>query len=250
MPLRAKCPAGHIVLVPEQRAGAHLRCPVCKLPFTAPSGPGFGASQAGPPPFPSRDDEGAEVEAPPPATVDSRFDSSGAKRSPPPWTPDPGKQRAALHWGVVLGVLALFGAVPAVWEWFAMWQNIESAATPPWVYAILLASLVQLAYAVYLSQAPDWSALWATTGAMVVASAGYALMLGTTLMGRSESTLVVVFGYADKLPGNRAAMWCFVMLCLTSVVTYFLGLTAVRWQRAYRVMRSVREGSSSSIGYS
>ena len=73
-------------------------------------------------------------------------------------------------------------------------------------------------------------------------AAAWAALLGTTLLGRDESALVTLFRYADKLEGNRAAMWCFIMLCFTSVLAYFLGHTAVRWQRSYRLLREVHAG--------
>ena len=81
-----------------------------------------------------------------------------------------------------------------------------------------------------------------TTIATLAAAAAWAALLGTTLLGRDESALVLLFRYADKLEGNRAAMWCFIMLCFTSVLAYFLGLTAVRWQRAYHLLRKVHMG--------
>lgn len=158
-----------------------------------------------------------------------------------PLPPGRDKQSAAIQLGLLVAALAVFSISPAIWEWYAVWQNPEVVSTPSWIYVVLLAGVIQLAYAVYLAQVPDWSALWSTTAALLAASAGYALMLGTTLAGRDESTLVVLLQYADKVPGNRAAMWCFVMLCFTSVVTYFLGVTAARWHRSYWLLRQVHE---------
>src|SRR5262245_51798011 len=36
MPLRAQCPAGHKLIVPDDRAGQRLRCPRCDAAFTVP----------------------------------------------------------------------------------------------------------------------------------------------------------------------------------------------------------------------
>jgi hypothetical protein len=139
----------------------------------------------------------------------------------------------------MLAALAIFGVSPAVWEWYTLWQNPEETSVPPWVFALLITGVLQLAYAVYLAQAPDWSALWTSTLATLAAAAAWATLLGTTLLGKDESMLVMLFRYADKLEGNRAAMWCFIMLCLTSVLAYFLGLSAARWRRSYRVLREL-----------
>jgi hypothetical protein len=156
------------------------------------------------------------------------------------WIPAPHQQATAFYLAVVLAALAVFGVAPAVWEWFALWQKPEETAIPPWVFALMIVGIVQVGYAIYLAQVPDWSALWTTTIATLGAAAAWATLLGTTLLGKQESMLVVLFRYADKLEGNRAAMWCFVMLCLTSVLAYFLGLSAARWHRSYRVLRELR----------
>jgi hypothetical protein len=158
------------------------------------------------------------------------------------WSPPPSQRESALYLSFVLAALAIFGVSPAVWEWFELWRNPDQPPVPPWVFALLITGVLQLAYAVYLAQVPDWSALWATTIATLAAAAAWAALLGTTLLGRDESTLVMLFRYADKLAGNRAAMWCFIMLCFSSVLAYFLGHTAVRWQRSYRLLCKLRDG--------
>lgn len=163
-----------------------------------------------------------------------------SQAAPKAWIPAPDQQVTAYYLGIFMAALAIFGVAPAVWEWFALWQSVEEKPIPPWVFALLIAGVLQLAYAVYLAQVPDWSALWATTVAALVAAAAWATLLGTTLLGKQESMLVVLFGYADKLERNRATGWCFIMLCLTSVLAYFLGLSAARWHRSYRLLRDLR----------
>ena len=120
-----------------------------------------------------------------------------------------------------------------------LWQDPEVPPVPPWVFAILFTAVLQLGYAVYLAYVPDWSALAATTIAMLASAAAWATLLGTTLVGKDESSLVMLFHFADKLEGNRAAMWCFVMLCFTSVAAYFLGLTAARWYHSYQLLKGL-----------
>jgi hypothetical protein len=172
-----------------------------------------------------------------PASIAPRNRARGER----PLLPARDKHIAVLQMGFALAALALFSTTPAVWEAIAVWQNPAAPPLPPWVLGIFALGVVQLAYAVYLAQLPDWSALWATTLAMLGLAALYALLLGTTLMAREENILAEMLGFAEKLPGNRAAMWCFVMLCFTGVATYFLGFTAARWYRAYRVLRDIHE---------
>lgn len=256
------------MMVPDHRAGTRLRCPRCgvelqvpgtavqvasaqekKLPAEKESAvkqmlaaaevavpdPGEAASAVPAPPLQVPDSaapvgEAPTVEAPP---LPAR--SAAAKA----WTPPRNQRATAVGLSLVLAALALFGVAPAVWEWFALWQNPDEPPVPPWVFALLITAVLQMAYAVYLWQVPDWSAMWATTIATLAAAAAWAALLGTTLLGQQESALVELFRYADKLDGNRAAMWCFIMLCFTSVLAYFLGLTAVRWQRAFELLRKV-----------
>jgi hypothetical protein len=187
----------------------------------------------------------AETLAEPPLTVAPPLPPSitaGGGSRAKGWRPPANQAAAAFYLSFMLAALAIFGVSPAVWEWFELWRNPDQPPVPPWVFALLITGVLQLAYSVYLAQIPDWSALWATTIATLAAAAAWAALLGTTLLGRDESALVMLFRYADKLAGNRAAMWCFIMLCLSSVLAYFLGHTAVRWQRSYRLLRRVREG--------
>jgi hypothetical protein len=253
------------MMVPDHRAGTTLRCPRCgvelRVPGTAakPSAPLVPPPSGVIPPVATAEKETSNlVESPPPIAppnppVSSASTDALSPRSPnqspavkssartmPGWSPPSVQSSMALYLSLVLAALAIFGVAPAVWEWFELWRNPEQPPVPPWVFALLITGVLQLAYAVYLSQVPDWSALWATTIATLAVAAAWAALLGTTLLGRDESALVTLFRYADKLEGNRAAMWCFIMLCFTSVLAYFLGHTAVRWQRSYRLLREVR----------
>jgi len=260
------------MMVPDHRAGTTLRCPRCgvelRVPGTAPKMPASAAPltaaadsskvtadadnsrppaglttdtthKVPPVPLVAPAIEATEVAPPPVAAL------ALTKSFPPAttgWLPPVHQATTAFYLALVLAALALFGISPAVWEWFELWRNPEQPQVPPWVFALLITGVLQLAYAVYLAQAPDWSAMWATTISTLAAAAAWAALLGTTLLGRDESVLVTLFRYADKLEGNRAAMWCFIMLCFTSVLAYFLGHTAVRWQRSYNLLRQVRGG--------
>jgi len=253
------------MMVPDHRAGTMLRCPRCGVELRVPGGeaktPAANLESGPPEPLvdPARDrhqelpipppplaappaasvliDEATSVTPPPASTPRSIGSSSLAKSG---WLPPADQAATAFYLSLLLAALALFGVAPAVWEWFELWRNPDQPPVPPWVFALLITGVMQLAYAVYLAQVPDWSALWATTIATLAAAAAWAALLGTTLLGRDESALVMLLRYADKLAGNRAAMWCFIMLCFTSVLAYFLGHTAVRWQRSYCLVRELR----------
>jgi hypothetical protein len=250
MPIRTTCPAGHSILAPDHRAGGTLRCPQCgvevAVPVNEPAAPSnpepVTAEVAAPvaPPLPGEPVAPPQIllPEPPPRAVPVRKE---------PVQPTAQQYAQARVLSACLATLAIFSTIPAVWEWIAGWQSVEPPPTPPWVFAILLAGLLQLAYAVYLSQLPDWSALWATTLATMISAAGWALLLGATLLGKQESTLVLLFRYGDKLPGQRAGMWCLVMLCFTSVLAYFLGIAAVRSRRSYVVLRELAKPADARL---
>jgi hypothetical protein len=155
-------------------------------------------------------------------------------------TVDP-QQATAFHLGLLVMAVALFSVVPAVWEWLAIWQQAASSAIPPWVYVSLLAGAVLFAYGIYVAQLPDWSSLWVATAALLLTAACYAALLASTWLGTDESSLVTLLRYGDKLAGQRAVMWCFVMLSLSSVAAYFLGHSAVQWYNAYRLIKQMRQ---------
>lgn len=249
------------MMVPDHRAGTRLRCPRCgvelQVPGTLKAASVEKKEASVTPPVtvvevavPNLGEVASELEAPPLNVPDSAAPVGAAPMVEPPplaaksaaakaWTPPRNQHATAIGLSLVLAALALFGVAPAVWEWFALWQNPDEPPVPPWVFALLITAVLQLGYAIYLWQVPDWSAMWATTIATLAAAAAWAALLGTTLLGKQESALVELFRYADKLEGNRAAMWCFIMLCFTSVLAYFLGLTAVRWQRAFELLRKM-----------
>src|SRR5689334_5259837 len=49
MPLRVQCSAGHLMTVPDHRAGTLLRCPNCGLDVQVPAAPGSAAKDAAKP---------------------------------------------------------------------------------------------------------------------------------------------------------------------------------------------------------
>lgn len=152
------------------------------------------------------------------------------------WEPDAAKWTTALHLGLLVMAVAVFSVLPALWEWLAIAQLTEGPPVPPWVYVSLVAGVVLFAFGVYVAQLPDWSTLWVTTSALLIFAAIYAALLSTTWLGAHESPLVSLLRFGDKLAGQRALMWCSVMLSLSSFTAYFVGHTAVQWYNAYRVL--------------
>jgi hypothetical protein len=138
--------------------------------------------------------------------------------------------------GAILILAAVFGAVPAVLDVIAHFQAIESPGVSRWAWALLLASVIQLAYAVYLFQLPDWSSVWTVSIVLLVFATAYAMLLGLLMLADNQSQVVQFLELADARAGHKATGWCLIMLSICSLLAYFCGRTGARWHHAYRIV--------------
>jgi hypothetical protein len=134
--------------------------------------------------------------------------------------------------GAALGVMALFALLPAAMDVIEHLRTPDSPGIPRWVFALMLACGLQLAYAVYLFQLPDWSTVWVVSLAMLVLTTVYAMLFGLTTLADDQSLLIRWLELGDKLAGKKAAGWCLILLSLSSLMAYLCGRTSVRWHRA------------------
>ncbi len=132
--------------------------------------------------------------------------------------------------GISLAAVACISAIPAVMDIVDHLRSETSLGVARWAYLVLMLAALQGAYAAYVHQLPDWSTVWVVTVVTLVIATGYALMLGLTFITRSDAWVVSVLDLGDVFRGGRASVWCFVMLCLTSLVSYFTGRISVRWR--------------------
>lgn len=128
--------------------------------------------------------------------------------------------------------VAVFGAGPALYDLFDHLRSVDSPSVATWAYAVLLVTALQFGYAVYLWQLPDWSSVWVVTVVMLVLSVAYAVVLGATYVSADDGKFVQLLQLSDKLRGGQATGWCFIMLCLTSLISYLSGRISVRWYQA------------------
>ncbi len=138
--------------------------------------------------------------------------------------------------GASLALAALFGAVPAVLDIVAHFQAIESPGISRWAWVLLLASGIQLAYAAYLFQLPDWSSVWTVSIVMLVFATAYAMLLGLLLLADRQSQVIRFLELTDARAGHKATGWCLIMLSICSLLAYFSGRISSRWQHAYRMV--------------
>ena len=131
-----------------------------------------------------------------------------------------------------LAAAALFAAAPAAWDVVLYARAEEGALVSRWALAAIALAAVQLAYAAYLAQLPDWSSGWIVTLWSLAAAAVYAGLLGLTLIAGPESRLIQFLDLAEVLPTGRASMWCLCMTTIMASLAFFAGRTSLRWRQA------------------
>ncbi len=143
-----------------------------------------------------------------------------------PWT-----RRRWAHWiAWWLILLAVFSAVPGVWRIAEGFREDGPEITPRWTYLSLLSSLVLLGSASLAMLLPDWSTALGAAVTLLLVTAAHAMMLGVTVSGSTDNPLIQALELDDFTPTRQAARWCFVMVCLGLLLTFFTGRLAARWR--------------------
>ena len=203
------------------------------LPDTTPPPPLLDATSPQPPStaVPSPADAPPSVQPPP------------IPLSEPPPVPAPvGLPGVEHHWlkrwpvyqlGMWVMVVAVVSVIPALLDLLQHARQADSAGMSRWALALLLAGGLQIAYAVYLMQLPDWSTAWVMSVVMLVLATVYAALLGALTLAKPQSQFIQFLELGDKLPGHQATIWCLMMLVLSACLAYFSGRISFRWRRAY-----------------
>ena len=171
--------------------------------------------------------------------------------APPPFVPalatpvtanlaaDAARTLAAYQLAAALAAAALFSVVPAVWDVMEFLQTADTTFVARWALALFFLGVVQLAYAVYLFQLPDWTTVWVVTLFSLALAAVYAAVLGLVLLSPPDGFLVGNAGLqlADKLAGGKAALWCLCMISLSTILAFFAGRLGTSWHRAEMMLR-------------
>jgi hypothetical protein len=172
--------------------------------------------------------------------------------APPPLAPVQSTTSAALHadasrtlavyqLAAALAAVALFSVAPAAWDVveYLRSEELDAPFVARWAFVLFFLGVVQLAYAVYLFQLPDWTSVWVVTVWLLVVAAGYAGALGLVLISEADGFLVGPHGLqlADKLAGGQAALWCLCMVSIATILAFFAGRMSVQWRRAERMLR-------------
>ena len=135
--------------------------------------------------------------------------------------------------GMWVIAVAVVSVIPALLDVIGHAPQADSAGISRWALALLLAGGLQIAYAVYLMQLPDWGTAWVMSIVMLVFATAYAALLGALTLANQQSQFVQFLELGDKLPGRQATTWCLMMLALSGLLAYFSGRISFRWRRTY-----------------
>src|SRR5262245_33031685 len=90
---------------------------------------------------------------------------------------DRARSQAAYGLAGCVFAAALLSVVPAVWDvsdYFRRPDGLDSRGVARWALAALLLAVVQVAYAIYLFQLPDWTTVWVVTLLLLAIAGLYA----------------------------------------------------------------------------
>ena len=132
---------------------------------------------------------------------------------------------------------ALFSLFPSVWDLIDFLQNPQGAAVGRWAIVIGMLAVVQIAYAIYLIQLPDWTTVWMVTLFALGCAALYAMALGLTVISGKDGSLVHFLQLSEQVAGGKAPLWCLCMMSVMTLLAFFAGRLSVRWRQAEAVMR-------------
>ncbi|MHB8970930.1 MAG: hypothetical protein ACYC3X_01130 [Pirellulaceae bacterium] len=203
------------MVVSDDQSGAVLHCAQCDRLLTIP------AVQAPPPP-PLAPNAGVAEE--PAIIVDTTVEFRTRLRGD--------RDRRSLRFvALALVLLAILGAVPVA---VALLQprDLNPVRLERWSCAVLLVGMLELSYAVFLLQLPDWSSLRVVSFVTLGIAAVYAAVAGIRLLAGSGNRIMEFW----ELDGNvfsssQEALWCFLMVLLTGSLSYLAGHCGGQWAR-------------------
>ncbi|MFT5527301.1 MAG: hypothetical protein ACI9HK_005283, partial [Pirellulaceae bacterium] len=141
-----------------------------------------------------------------------------------------------------LVAIALFGMSPAIWNVFEVLLNESAGGIARWALVLLVVGVIQLAYAAYATQLPDWTTVWVLALMVLCMATGYAVFLGICMMSTEQNEIMVFLDLGDRVYGSKATGWCFIMVAISSLFTYFAGGISVKWYRTERQLREAVGG--------
>ncbi|MGE0759623.1 MAG: hypothetical protein AB7O38_21580, partial [Pirellulaceae bacterium] len=254
------CTCGQAIWVPESFAGRFVKCGACGRRILAPQAGTPNGGESAPGPIETAVTEQAGLVATavpkselretaaalsglagealpqlaplvPAATLEPAFDLR-----PSGYTPHRRQVADMRNLATGLVLVALVTAAPATYVWCqeAVVRGVLAACdrSAMWMMLSFLVSVLQLAYAVYVWQLPDWSSAWVVAVFLLGMTVCDAMVLGMSYASRTDSWFVEQLQVADQLRRGQVSGWSFIMMCVSSMLSYFSFRASVRWRQA------------------
>jgi hypothetical protein len=146
----------------------------------------------------------------------------------------------ALTLATLVGLLGVVSMAPGVMDVVRFVRDMDGEPIGRFAFLLFFLGLIQIAYAFYLGQLPDWSCSWVLTAVTLLQASVYAAVITALLLTQGHSQFIRFLDLRAHLDSGRATLWCFVMLCLSGLVAYFCGRVSIRWRRAFLVVRGAK----------
>jgi hypothetical protein len=140
---------------------------------------------------------------------------------------DRGKRHSVYWLAGTQFALALFAIMPGVWQLF-------QTQPAPWAHFVICLSLLQIAYAIWLALAPDYSSAEVAMFATGVLAAIYAGAMAVCWLTAPRIGGWLQLGSLKMEYGSKPALWCAIMVLLASLTAYLCGHVSFRWRKSYR----------------
>ena len=267
MPFRLQCPEGHRLKVPRKFAGRTIPCPRCGSSLEVPK-------EVGPPPVGSKRPE-PKVST---ATSERSKDAPSKPRSvDPPLAVDSStapltaalpeiniqvhaseetigvpkivrgsarrkkneKRGTAIILGLGLIIVAGLFSLPAIRQLIHVQQSLEILVVDGWVPILLLVSVIQIAFAAYSIQLPDWSSIGATAVFLLLVTGFFSAALAICMFAPEQNSIIQSLGLADEQYHGSATRWCFLSLCMSLLLAFLYGQFCLRWRKAWLIAGDV-----------
>ena len=214
MPSRVPCACGRLIVISESVRGRLIRCPRCDRQMRVPGTP---------PELPQP--------PPPPATTTEAEPAPTATASVSPWHyAHIHHRRLVSYLCATVIAIAMTSVLPIVFSLLRGQDSTAGFEFQRWAYVLVLVAVLQLAYAIYLIQIPDWSSVWVVSIATLLLATAYATLMGIRLLASDTNSVIRFFDLHDNaFTSGQEAGWCLIMLILTGVVSYLAGRFGARW---------------------
>lgn len=146
---------------------------------------------------------------------------------------DPAKRWSAYYLAIGVIIVALFNMGPAFYEGFQAFRLDPPRPVARWAYLAVVVGLLQIAYAFYLIQLPDWGSVWVVAILSLATTTMYAALASAVVFGPDSSLLESL--QLTYVVRKKAILWCTIMLSLSALQTYFGGRVAIRWHKAFSI---------------